>query len=116
MKHECENCNSCEIDSLLIEYEGKRICRKCQIMHPQLTVSFWGCSCTSWKIEQLKEMVQTTGVQPKCDSCDKAILRHPYRGEVDKVNHPTHYQSEKFEVIDIIEEFSLNFNLGNVIK
>lgn len=32
------------------------------------------------------------------------------------VHHPTHYQSGKYEVIDIIEEFQLNFALGNVIK
>lgn len=34
----------------------------------------------------------------------------------DQVNSPEHYQSEKFEVIEIIEEFSLGFNLGNAIK
>lgn len=34
----------------------------------------------------------------------------------ERVNHPAHYQSDRFEVIDIIEAFELNFNLGNVIK
>lgn len=36
----------------------------------------------------------------------------------DDVNHPGHYQSDtdKIEVIDVIEAFKLNFNLGNVIK
>lgn len=33
------------------------------------------------------------------------------------VNNPSHYQSlGGIEVIDIIEEFEMNFNLGNVIK
>lgn len=32
------------------------------------------------------------------------------------VNSPNHYKSSKFEVIDIIEEFDLNFRLGNTIK
>lgn len=33
------------------------------------------------------------------------------------VNNPCHYQSAGgIEVIDIIEEFEMNFNLGNVIK
>ena len=36
--------------------------------------------------------------------------------KTEMVNHPSHYQSGKFEVIDIIEEFNLGFNLGNVIK
>lgn len=33
-----------------------------------------------------------------------------------KVNHPDHYQGNNYEVIEIIEDFNLNFNLGNVIK
>ena len=32
------------------------------------------------------------------------------------VNHPKHYNMGKYEVIDVIEDFGLNFNLGNVIK
>ena len=32
------------------------------------------------------------------------------------VNHPDHYQGGKYEVIDIIEDFDLNFSLGNALK
>lgn len=32
------------------------------------------------------------------------------------VNHPKHYQGQRFEVIDIIDDFKLNFNLGNALK
>jgi hypothetical protein len=32
------------------------------------------------------------------------------------VDHPDHYNNTKFEVIDIIEEFGLDFHLGNVAK
>lgn len=32
------------------------------------------------------------------------------------VNHPDHYQGVKYEAIDIIEDFGLNFSLGNAIK
>ena len=32
------------------------------------------------------------------------------------VNHPKHYQGNKYEVIDIIEDFNLNFSLGSAIK
>jgi len=32
------------------------------------------------------------------------------------VNHPKHYNQGKFEVIDVINDWELNFNLGNVIK
>ena len=34
----------------------------------------------------------------------------------DCVNHPAHYQGNTIEVIDIIEDFGLNFSLGNAIK
>ena len=33
----------------------------------------------------------------------------------DNVN-TQHYKGKKFEVIDIIDDYNLNFNLGNVIK
>jgi hypothetical protein len=32
------------------------------------------------------------------------------------VNHPNHYQGDGYEVLDIIDDFDLNFNLGNVLK
>ena len=35
---------------------------------------------------------------------------------MEAVNHPAHYQSNGIEVIDIIENFDLNFNLGNTVK
>lgn len=41
---------------------------------------------------------------------------------MDNVNHPKHYQGGKFEVIDIIDEFTKDYNgsdafyVGNIIK
>jgi hypothetical protein len=32
------------------------------------------------------------------------------------VDHPPHYNVGKFEVIDVIDDWSLSFNLGNVVK
>jgi hypothetical protein len=32
------------------------------------------------------------------------------------VNHPKHYNVEGYEVIDIIDAFGLNFNMGNALK
>jgi len=32
------------------------------------------------------------------------------------VEHPDHYNKGKFEVIDVIEDWELCFNLGNAIK
>jgi hypothetical protein len=40
-----------------------------------------------------------------------------YQGVIkEEVNHPQHYQGNGIEVIDIIDSFDLNFNLGNSIK
>ncbi|MDR1073019.1 MAG: DUF3310 domain-containing protein [Treponema sp.] len=34
----------------------------------------------------------------------------------DMVNHPSHYTFGKFEVIDVIEDWKLNYNMGNAVK
>jgi hypothetical protein len=35
----------------------------------------------------------------------------------DNINHPIHYQGlSDIEAIDVIEEFELNFHLGNAVK
>lgn len=34
----------------------------------------------------------------------------------DAVDHPSHYNSGKIEVIDAIEDWNLGFHLGNVVK
>ena len=34
----------------------------------------------------------------------------------DQVNHPSHYTQGKYEVIDVIEDWNLGFNLGNAVK
>ncbi len=33
-----------------------------------------------------------------------------------EVQHPSHYNAGKFEVIDVIEDWKLGFNLGNSVK
>ena len=35
---------------------------------------------------------------------------------VEKVDHPEHYNSGVYEVINIIEHYDLGFHLGNVLK
>lgn len=48
----------------------------------------------------------------------KDDLRELARREsaVDAVNHPPHYTRGKHEPIDIIEDWHLNFHLGNAVK
>jgi hypothetical protein len=48
----------------------------------------------------------------KLSELQRAILN----ANKEMVNHPDHYQGNKMEVIDIIEDYSLGFSLGNAIK
>ena len=36
--------------------------------------------------------------------------------EKEMIDHPSHYNMGKYEAIDVIEDWNLNFNLGNTIK
>lgn len=36
--------------------------------------------------------------------------------KTEAVHHPPHYNVGKYEVIDVIEDWKMGFNLGNVIK
>ena len=36
--------------------------------------------------------------------------------EKEMVDHPSHYNMRKYEAIDVIEDWNLNFNLGNAVK
>lgn len=35
---------------------------------------------------------------------------------MDKVNHPDYYKSNNFEAIEVINDYKLNFQLGNAVK
>lgn len=64
--------------------------------------------------------VKWIGARGLCINCiDKEIMKDnldKFTG-INPINHPPHYQSDKgIEAIDIIEAFSLDFCLGNVIK
>lgn len=43
-------------------------------------------------------------------------LLHQMIPSSNNVNHPSHYNDGKIEVIDYIEDQKLNFHLGNVVK
>ena len=64
--------------------------------------------------------VETSEACNAADAADAADADKQYGEGVkqtkEMVNHPSHYRGNKFEVIDIIEDYNLNFNLGNAIK
>lgn len=36
--------------------------------------------------------------------------------KIDMVNHPKHYTTGKYEVIEVIEDWKLDFHCGNAVK
>lgn len=49
-------------------------------------------------------------------ACDSLKADKSESDKSEMVDHPSHYQGKKFEVIDIIEDYDLGFNLGNALK
>ena len=45
-----------------------------------------------------------------------AVANNVFVSRADNVNHPSHYNVGKIEVIEAIEDWKLNFNLGNAVK
>lgn len=66
---------------------------------------------------QEKYMKERFEVIPNIDDVikDKRKENVPPRS-IEHVNHPNHYNKGKFEVIEVIEDWGLGFNLGNAIK
>lgn len=51
-----------------------------------------------------------------CHLCICKLQENTEGGVKDDVNHPSHYNKGKIEVIDFIEDQKLGFHLGNVVK
>lgn len=50
------------------------------------------------------------------DSFKPTVYKDNEINEKEMINHPQHYNMGKFEAIDVIEDWQLNFNLGNTVK
>ena len=75
---------------------------------------------------KIKEDAVVHPVITKKDTTDKPLINvesvsdlypvNETNGKPNTVNHPSHYNQGKIEVIDFIEDQGLSFHLGNVIK
>ena len=78
------------------------------------------------KVITIQEEEVVAPVITRKDTADKPLINvesvsalYPVNETKDKpnmVNHPSHYNKGKIEVIDFIEDQGLSFHLGNVIK
>ena len=72
----------------------------------------------------LNSYVDTNTMRIVCDKDDVCNGEHyePITIEEEEivskemVDHPSHYNMGKYEAIDVIEDWQLNFNLGNTVK
>lgn len=61
--------------------------------------------------------IQLTNEKPSSlDLSDGRTLVSPKTDPRNPQAHPKHYNTGKYEVIDVIEDWKLGFNLGNVVK
>ena len=78
------------------------------------------------KVITIKEEDAVAPVITQKDTADKPLINvesvsalypvNETKGKPNMVNHPSHYNKGKIEVIDFIEDQGLSFHLGNVIK
>ena len=47
---------------------------------------------------------------------EETVYEHSSSAAVENVDHPSHYNTGKIEVIDFIEDQKLSFHLGNAVK
>lgn len=69
--------------------------------------------------EKIAEEAVEDAVKNTCEEFEKNAKKAGWSctpPSSDMVNSPSHYKGHKFEVIDIIEDFELNFRKGNALK
>jgi sulfur relay (sulfurtransferase) DsrC/TusE family protein len=79
---------------------------------------------TNWYNANKNILKMTAKERLEMDERGQMVINDPYGAhkvmkkvqDREMVNHPDHYQGNKMEVIDVIEDYNLNFNLGNAIK
>ena len=104
----------------------KRLCDSCihcecsKSDNPISTVVSCGVTvdCIDYKsVDSAKEVNVIKPSHYKAGECEDFTFFDVDREEnKEMINHPSHYNKGKFEAIDVIEDWQLNFNLGNTVK
>ena len=67
----------------------------------------------------LNSYVNLSDLSIICDKekeCEGQLYEPIIEDIKEMVDHPKHYNMGKYEAIDVIEDWQLNFNLGNTVK
>jgi len=74
----------------------------------------WAWSALDWTQQELRtEMARNKDAKQAVINTTEAPMSAK---TPERVNHPKHYNLGKFEVIDVIEDWRLDFHLGNTVK
>ena len=72
--------------------------------------------CEECPFENLFGSCQELTSNENIERANKYLMEINKTIPTDNVNNPTHYNTGTIEVITVIEDWKLNFNLGNAIK
>lgn len=121
MSGECEECNEHCLDCKCEPYNKEQKAALLKAINERFSFTKEG-EMIAKHINSYEPIVLSDYMMPNigCDEpgtyVDVSGINHPILPIPEYVNHPNHYQGKTFEVIDIIEDYELNFNLGNAIK
>lgn len=98
----CEDCKNYKITSEIAQKyieEHEKTVNTIEKIEKKITLK---------ELQEMKKDIELKG------TVDAKTL--PVGNLKDMVNHPSHYTHGKYEAIDVIEDWKLNFNLGNTVK
>ena len=79
-------------------------------------ISCFGIECSECPFNNLSSTCQALAPSQNIAIAKAYLNKINETIPTDNVNNPTHYNKGTIEVITVIEDWKLNFNLGNAIK
>jgi len=64
----------------------------------------------------LKDILDANFVRSPQEEDEEMTLVDYELGSTQKISHPDHYNTGRFEAIDVIEDWGLDFHCGNALK
>ena len=80
------------------------------------TIDCSGIDCEECPFEFKSSSCQELTRSQNIEIANKYLNKNKEPIPTDNVNNPSHYNTGTIEVITVIEDWKLNFNLGNAIK
>lgn len=110
-----KDLDMCDVEEFLI-YAKDRMLREIKngILEKDFNNDFVIDPLTSSQNDYYSKQLKK--IDQMLDICNKQIRENYDNKNKEMINHPQHYNMGKFEAIDVIEDWQLNFNLGNTVK